>query len=188
MPTTPTWGSTRTTPRRGSSLKLQPKPWSPTSRGSATERRELVDTLRRVQADFENYRKRVVREQTALVERSTERLVADLLPVLDSFDGALASVVGETPELEKIRAGVEGIRSQLVAVLERAGLERIESDAQHFDPSEHEAVMHDEGDGEPVVAETLRSGYRLRNRVLRPAMVRVTRRHGAGDGSSGSSH
>ena len=67
------------------------------------ERAELVDTLRRVQADFENYRKRVLREQTALVERATERLVQDLLPVLDSFDGALGSLPTESPEADKVQ-------------------------------------------------------------------------------------
>jgi molecular chaperone GrpE len=140
------------------------------------ERAELVDTLRRVQADFENYRKRMLREQTALVERATERLVEDLLPVLDSFDGALGSF-GEpdSPEAEKVRDGVVGIRTQLVTVLEKGGLERIDASGEPFDPNEHEAVMQDDGDGEPHVAEVLRTGYRLKGRVLRPAMVRVTR-------------
>ena len=100
-----------------------------------------------MQADFENYRKRVLREQTALVDRATERLVEDLLPVLDSFDGALASVSADTPETEKIRDGVDGIRAQLVTVLEKAGLERIEADGAPFDPNEHEAVLQDDGDG-----------------------------------------
>jgi molecular chaperone GrpE len=140
------------------------------------ERAELMDTLRRVQADFENYRKRVLREQTTLIERANERLVADLLPVLDSFDGALGSVAtGDSPDAEKMRNGVTGIRSQLVSVLEKAGLERIEADGALFDPNEHEAVMQDDGAGEPHVAETMRSGYRLKGRVVRPAMVRVTR-------------
>ena len=139
------------------------------------ERNELVDTLRRVQADFENYRKRVLREQTALVERATERLVEDLLPVLDSFDGALGSLAGaDSPETEKVRDGVMGIRSQFVSALEKAGLERIEADGAPFDPNEHEAVLQDAGAGEPHVAETMRTGYRLKGRVLRPAMVRVT--------------
>jgi molecular chaperone GrpE len=139
------------------------------------ERAELIETLRRVQADFENYRKRVLREQTALVERATERLVEDLLPVLDSFDGALGSLGGsDSPEAEKVRDGVVGIRTQLVSVLEKAGLERIEADGAPFDPNEHEAVLQDSGSGEPHVAETMRTGYRLKGRVLRPAMVRVT--------------
>ena len=142
------------------------------------EHAELLDTLRRVQADFENYRKRVLREQTALVERATERLVVDLLPVLDSFDGALASFgSADTPEAEKVRDGVVGIRTQLGTVLEKAGLERVDDTGAEFDPNEHEAVMQDDGDGEPRVGEVLRTGYRLKGRVLRPAMVRVTRAH-----------
>ena len=140
------------------------------------ERAELVDTLRRVQADFENYRKRMLREQTALVERATERLVEDLLPVLDSFDGALGSLAApDSPEAEKVRDGVIGIRTQLVSVLERAGLEPIDATGAVFDPNEHEAVLQDDGDGEPHVGEVMRTGYRLKGRVLRPAMVRVTR-------------
>jgi molecular chaperone GrpE len=139
-----------------------------------SERSELVDTLRRVQADFENYRKRVLREQTALVDRATEKLVEDLLPVLDSFEGALAhAAAAEGPQ--QIVDGVNGIRTQLVAVLEKNGLERIDADGVLFDPNEHEAVMQDEGDAEPRVAQTMRTGYRLKGRVVRPAMVRVTR-------------
>ena len=94
----------------------------------------------------------MLREQTALVERATERLVADLLPVLDSFDGALASFgSADTPEAEKVRDGVVGIRTQLGTVLEKAGLERIDATGAEFDPNEHEAVMQDDGDGEPRV-------------------------------------
>ena len=140
-----------------------------------SERGELVDTLRRVQADFENYRKRVQREQSALVDRATERLVQDLLPVLDSFEGALGSVAASSSEIEKVRDGVAGIHAQLVAVLEKAGLERIAADGLEFDPNEHEAVMQDDGPAEPRVAQTMRTGYRLNGRVVRPAMVRVTR-------------
>jgi molecular chaperone GrpE len=140
------------------------------------ERTEALDTARRVQADFENYRKRVLREQTALVERATERLVEDLLPVLDSFDGALGSLAEpDSPEGAKVRDGVVGIRAQLVTVLEKAGLERIDATGAEFDPNEHEAVMQDDGDGDPRVGEILRTGYRLKGRVLRPAMVRVSR-------------
>ncbi len=140
------------------------------------ERAELLDTLRRVQADFENYRKRMLREQTALVERATERLVEDLLPVLDSFDGALGSLAApDSPEAEKVRDGVIGIRTQLMSVLEKSGLERIDATGAAFDPNEHEAVLQDDGDGDPHVGEVMRTGYRLKGRVLRPAMVRVTR-------------
>ena len=137
------------------------------------ERSDLVDTVRRVQAEFENYRKRVIREQSTLVERSTERLVEELLPVLDSFDGALAHASASDPD--QLRKGLDGIHGQLVAVLEKHGLERIEADGHPFDPNEHEAVMSDDGPAEPAVAETMRAGYRLKGRMVRPAMVRVTR-------------
>jgi molecular chaperone GrpE len=139
------------------------------------ERAELVDTLRRVQADFENYRKRVLREQTTLVDRASDRLVEALLPILDSFDGALGSVAADTAEMQKLVHGLHGIHAQLMGVLEKAGLERIDADGAPFDPNEHEAVMQDAGDGEPHVAETMRTGYRLKGKVIRPSMVRVTR-------------
>jgi molecular chaperone GrpE len=95
--------------------------------------------------------------------------------VLDSFEGALASIAVDTPEMEKLRDGVTGIHAQLVSVLEKAGLERIDADGRPFDPAEHEAVLQNEGDADPHVAETLRTGYRLKGRVVRPSMVRVTR-------------
>jgi molecular chaperone GrpE len=139
-----------------------------------TERSELVDTLRRVQADFENYRKRVLREQTALVDRATDRLVEDLLPVLDSFEGALVSLQPESPEMEKVLGGVSSIYAQLMGVLEKAGLERIDADGTLFDPNVHEAVLQDDGTGEPHVAETMRTGYKLKGKVIRPSMVKVS--------------
>ena len=78
--------------------------------------------------------------------------------------------------MEKVRDGVNGIYAQLVAVLEKAGVERIDADGLPFDPNEHEAVMQDDGPAEPRVAQTMRAGYRLNGRVLRPSMVRVTSR------------
>jgi molecular chaperone GrpE len=140
------------------------------------ERDEYLDTLRRVQADFENYRKRMLREQTSLVERATEGLVEQLLPVLDSLDSALANVdATQSDEVANVRKGVELVRAELFGVLEKAGLSRVEAEGKPFDPNEHEAVMQEDGDGEPVVSEVVRPGYRLKGRVLRPAMVKVTR-------------
>jgi molecular chaperone GrpE len=140
------------------------------------ERDEYLDTLRRVQADFENYRKRMLREQTSLVERATEGLIAQLLPVLDALDSALANVdASESEELAKVRKGLELVRGELLGVLEKSGLSRVEAEGKPFDPNEHEAVMQEEGDGEPVVSEVVRPGYRFKGRLLRPAMVKVTR-------------
>ena len=140
--------------------------------GLQTERDELREVAQRLQADFENYRKRALREQTSLVERATQGLVEQLLPVLDSFELALANL-GDADD--KVRKGVELVYSELTGVLERAGLERIDALDKPFDPNEHEAVAQEDGDGEPVVCDILRSGYRHKGRVLRPATVRVTR-------------
>jgi molecular chaperone GrpE len=138
----------------------------------ARERDDFREVAQRVQADFENYRKRVLREQTDIVERASQGLIEQLLPVLDSFDAALTSLADAD---EQARKGVELVHSELLGVLEKAGLERIDALGKPFDPTEHEAVAQDDGEGEPVVSDILRSGYRLRGRVLRPATVRVTR-------------
>jgi len=139
------------------------------------ERDDLLDTTRRLQADFENYRKRVVREQTSLIERSTEALLEQLLPVLDSFELAVRNLEGSDVD-EQVRKGIELVYAELTSVIERAGLERIACDGALFDPNEHEAVLQDDGDGEPQVADVLRTGWKLKGRVLRPAMVKVTRK------------
>jgi molecular chaperone GrpE len=142
------------------------------------ERNDLLDTSQRLQADFENYRKRVLREQTALVERATEGLVEQLLPVLDSFELALANFdAGANLDVDRVRKGIELVYAELLGVLERAGLERMDALDAPFDPNEHEAVMQEDGDGEtePRVGGVLRTGWKLKGRVLRPAMVKVVR-------------
>jgi len=141
-----------------------------------SERDEYLDTLRRVQAEFENYRKRVIKEQTALVDRATEGLVEQLLPVLDSLELALKNLDAPDAEgSESVHKGVELVYGQLLGALEKAGLSRIEAEGKPFDPNVHEAVMQEDGEGEPVVTDVLRTGYTLNGRVLRPAMVKVTR-------------
>jgi molecular chaperone GrpE len=141
-----------------------------------SERDEYLETLRRVQAEFENYRKRVIKEQTALVDRATSGLVEQLLPVLDSFELALKNLDSAgSDDIASVRKGVELVYAELLGVLEKAGLSRIEADGKPFDPNVHEAVMQEDGDGEPVVTDVLRTGYTLKGRVLRPAMVKVTR-------------
>ena len=138
------------------------------------ERDDLRDTTQRLQADFENYRKREMRRQTDLVERASEGIVEQLLPVLDSFELALANLESDA-DLERVRKGIELVYAELLGVLERAGLEPIVARGESFDPNEHEAVMHDDGDGEPRVGDVLRTGWKLKGRVLRPAMVKVVR-------------
>jgi molecular chaperone GrpE len=133
----------------------------------ARERDDYLDALRRLQADFENYKKRMVRQQTELLERAGEGLVDKLLPVLDAVDLARQHGAGE---------GVEAIASALNDALTKEGLERIDPVGQKFDPNEHEAVAHhpaDDGDDGEVVSALMRAGYRWKGKLLRPAMVAV---------------
>jgi molecular chaperone GrpE len=96
--------------------------------------------------------------------------------VLDSFELALKNFdAAGSNDIESVRKGVELVYAELLGVLEKAGLSRIEAEGKPFDPNVHEAVMQEEGDGDPVVTDVLRTGYTLKGRVLRPAMVKVTR-------------
>jgi molecular chaperone GrpE len=140
----------------------------------AAERDELRELAQRVQADFENFRKRMLREQTDKIERANEALIEQLLPVLDSFELALESL-GDADD--SVRKGMELVHAGLIDVLAKHGLERIDALGKPFDPNEHEAVAQDDGEGEPVVCEVYRTGYRLKGRVIRPATVKVTRAH-----------
>jgi len=154
------------------------------------QRDEYLDMVRRVQADFENYKKRMVRQQTDLLERAAESLVVKLLPVLDAFELASAHLEAEGSAQAKTLLAATGLLSDTLA---KEGLERFGDDGEVFDPSTHEAVDHepadpepaslqtagayDQGDGaghhEPVVSAVLRPGYRYKGRVVRPAMVKV---------------
>ncbi|HXF35957.1 MAG TPA: nucleotide exchange factor GrpE [Actinomycetota bacterium] len=139
------------------------------------EAAEYRDHLQRLQAEFENYRKRVLKEQTRAVEMAAEPLVRRLLEVLDEFDLALMAAE-RSPDFERFLHGVELVYAKLLDSLKAEGLERIEAMGKPFDPTEHEALMQTgEGEGEPVVADVLRQGYKLRGHVIRPAGVRVTR-------------
>jgi molecular chaperone GrpE len=131
--------------------------------------------LQRLQAEFDNYRKRVLREQTAAVEMASEPVMRRLLEVLDDFELALLHANDDVDE-DRLLKGVELVYAKLLDALRAEGLERIEAEGKPFDPSLHEALMQTgDGDGELRVAEVFRPGYVLRGRVLRPAGVRVER-------------
>jgi molecular chaperone GrpE len=132
----------------------------------ARQRDEYLDALRRLQADFENYKKRVDRQRSEYIERAAGELVAKLLPVCDTADLAIAHGGGEE---------VKQIWTALFEALEREGLVRIDPVGVPFDPTLHDAVAHEPGDGGgcPEVVEVLRAGYLWKGRVLRPAMVKV---------------
>jgi len=136
------------------------------------QRDEYLDALQRLQAEFENYRKRVARISEDAVARATGDLVVKLLPVLDAFDLAQAHFASALSEEALALTQARGL---LLDTLVRDSLERIADVGVSFDPQVHDAVAHVEGDegGDQVVDEVLRAGYRWKGGVLRPAMVRV---------------
>jgi len=138
------------------------------------EAAEYLDHLRRLQAEFDNYRKRVLKEQTHAVELAAEPVVRRLLEVLDEFELALMAA-NEKPDLDRFLHGVELVYAKLVDSLRAEGVERIEADGKPFDPELHEALMQTGEGDHVVVADVLRPGYTLRGRVIRPAGVRVNR-------------
>jgi molecular chaperone GrpE len=132
------------------------------------ERDEYLDALRRLKAEFENSRKRQERERARVLETASERLVAELLPVLDNLDRALEAE-GD------IHEGVQAIRDQLLTALGKEGLLPVASDGQPFDPNVHEAVMSQPSDEyeEGTILQTFQRGYLLNGKPVRPAKVVV---------------
>jgi len=130
----------------------------------ASERDQFKDIALRLQADFDNYRRRVAQQQTEAVERGTGKLAEALLPVLDACEAAFLQHPSE----------IEPLFNLLLTELRKHGLEALNLQDRPFDPTVADAVMHEPGDSdEPVVSEVLRSGYLWKGRVLRPAMVKV---------------
>ncbi len=147
------------------------------------ENEELIDTLQRVQAEFENYRKRAARDQENLVARAHERLVRELLPVLDDLERALEAA--EKHEEGKLEEGVRLVHRALADALAREGLAEVEVDGK-FDPHVHEALLTQPSDHEEgSVIDVLQKGYRLGDRVLRPARVVVAGPKEGADGNEG---
>ena len=136
------------------------------------ERDEHLDRLRRVAADFDNFRKRAARDQENLVARAHERLMKALLPVVDDIERAL--VAASEHEEAKLEEGVRLVARELQSALAREGLEEIETDGK-FDPHVHEALLSQPSEAdEGAVIEVLQKGYRLGDRVLRPARVVIS--------------
>jgi molecular chaperone GrpE len=130
------------------------------------ERDQHLEDLRRVSADFANFRRQTEKRNADVTAQAGARVAEALLPVLDACDAALQQGVD----------GVEPIAGQIRLVLEREGLEVIHDEAEPFDPNRHEAAMSepgDDGQAGPVVAEVLRTGYAWNGRILRAAMVKV---------------
>jgi molecular chaperone GrpE len=176
----PSGGPPRVRDLRGSHHAEGAKPVDLEAELAAARREaaEHLDDLKRLKAEFENYRKRVIREQTNVVERATEQLVEKLLPVLDNFELALIAA-DRTKDYGALVRGVEIVFGELADLLHKEGLQKIEALGKPFDPTMHEAVLEvgdGPADGDPVVAEVVRNGYTLKGKVVRPAMVKVVRR------------
>lgn len=139
------------------------------------EARATLERLARAQAEFENLRRRAQREREDLVLYANQELIRDFLPVLDNLERALAA--GEAATAESLRQGVELTARQFRAVLEKHNVTPVAAEGQPFDPNVHEAVMQEHGDWDvPTVVMELQKGYRMGDRLLRPAMVKVARK------------
>jgi len=131
--------------------------------------------LQRLQADFDNFRKRTQKEKVELIKYASERLVVELLPVLDNFDRAV-SAAKVNPDFTSFSQGVEMILRQMQTALSKEGLKAMEAVGQPFDPNLHDAVLRVASDEHPenTVVEELQKGYYLKEKVLRPCMVKVS--------------
>lgn len=134
---------------------------------------ELTDTLKRVQAEFENYKKRVDRDKEEFVKFAEKELIAKLLPVLDNFELALKN----KDKIQDFIKGVELIYSELFSLMEKEGIKPIEAEGKKFDPELHEALLSEKSDKEEnTVLEEMQKGYLFRDKVLRTAKVKVSRK------------
>jgi molecular chaperone GrpE len=141
---------------------------------------EYLDALQRERANFINYRRRIDQEKAEQAQYATANLVKKLLPVVDDFDRALSAIPEQERKHNKWVAGIELIARKLHTILEQEGVEPIEALGQPFDPNLHEAVAFDDNttgdhDHTDTVAEVYSKGYKMKDRVIRPAMVKVSR-------------
>ena len=147
-------------------------------KGQAAKGRETWDLLLRTTADFENYKKRALRENQEARRSAVESLLTKLIPVLDNFEMAVAAGAAPNAAVQSLQAGVSMIQQQFRGVLTDAGLEEIDATGRPFDPNIHEAVSQQETADAPEghVVQQLRKGYKSRERLLRPATVIVARK------------
>jgi len=134
---------------------------------------EHIDRYKRLQADFENHRRRTRQEKEDLSVVVAQNVLLDLLPVVDNFERALSSAA--TQDAATVLQGVEMIHRQFLQVLDKCGLATVEAVGQIFDPQKHEAVMRveDENQVDGTIVEELQKGYTVRGKVIRPSMVKV---------------
>lgn len=144
---------------------------------AADERDQMKDQLLRTMADFQNFRKRVLDEKKLTEERANERFLTALLPVLDNFERSLASIESGA-SLESVAEGIKAIDRQFKSVLDAQKVARIASLGQPFDPDLHEALATVESAEHPdgTIVDEIEAGYRMGDRIIRPARVRVSKK------------
>jgi molecular chaperone GrpE len=147
-------------------------------REQAAKATEYREQLLRMAADLENYKKRAVREKQEAIKFANEALFEKLIPVLDNFEMALAAASAANTTVESLRSGVQMIAQQLKSAMSDAGLQEIDATGQAFDPNFHEALSQQESQDVPEgnVLQQMRKGYRLRERLIRPASVIVAKK------------
>lgn len=136
---------------------------------------DLYQKLLRSQADFENYRKRVLREKEELAKYGIKPLLEKLLPVVDNLERAIQSAKGEGGDLETFISGIEMVHRQMLEAMKSEGAHPLETVGKPFDPFYHQAIAQEESDGEKgIVLEEYQKGYMLKDKLIRPAMVKVS--------------
>lgn len=136
---------------------------------------ELTETLQRLQADFENYKKRVDKEKEQLKTFTTAKVIAQLLPVVDAFDLAIKN----SDNKEQLKKGVEMLYAQFAAFLKNTGVKAIEAEGKKLDPSRHEVLLQEEKEGveDDTITEELQKGYVINDFVIRTSKVRIAKKH-----------
>lgn len=139
-----------------------------------TEAADYLDNLQRLKAEFDNFRKRMLREQSEFLSLATQEIIKELLPVVDNFERALAHAI-EDGHLDDYKGGMQLVYNQLVDALAKEGLTSEEPVGELFDPAKHQAMMQVDSDEYPegTVVSVLEKGYLLKGRVIRPAKVSV---------------
>lgn len=142
----------------------------------ATELEELSNRFIRLQADFNNFKKRTEKERESIYQYAAQEIITSLLPVIDNFDRALKVDIEEST-LESLYKGVEMVYKQLMEALQSNGLEEINALGEKFDPNYHHAVAQEENENydENMVAEVFLKGYKIKDKVIRPSMVKVSK-------------
>ena len=171
---------------------LDPRPEAPSAadlkllREQAAKAQENWDRFVRLNADFDNFKKRAAKDRLDAIKYANEALIERLLPVMDNFEAALAAgTSAEGAQAQSLLAGVKMIATQLKGVLAESGLEEIDATGKPFDPAVHEALSQQPSNEVPEghVLQLMRKGYRLKERLVRPAAVVVATR--PGDGAAG---